>query len=499
MPSTDDAYRELLDRAREIHALTMTKELLEWDQETCMPKKGVELRSREVAALAGVIHERETDGRLGELLEQLTGAELEPGPAANLRDIRRSVDRARKVPAALVKQIAEVGSKAMEAWARARQQSDFEAFAPLLTRMVELKREQAGCLTTAGAPLYDALLDEFEEGATVTETGSLLAALRDRLVPLAQKIRESSVTPDEGVVQGHFPLALQQRLCREVAAALGFDFEGGRLDVSAHPFTCGTLGDTRITTRYDEGDLRPALFALVHEAGHGMYEQGLHPEHLGTPLGMYCSMGLHESQSRLWENAVGRSRAFCQHLFAKANEIFPDGLKGDAEALYRAVNVSRSSLIRVEADEVTYNLHIVIRFEIERDLISGALEVADLPATWNGKYEALLGITPPDDAQGCLQDVHWAWGLFGYFPTYTLGNLYAAQFYARASQDIDDLDGKLAAGETAALLQWLREKIHRQGRLLQPAALVEQVCGTLPSAEPFMEYLETKYGELYGL
>jgi carboxypeptidase Taq len=384
-------------------------------------------------------------------------------------------------------------------WQEARKNNDFATFAPLLTKMVDLKRQQAEALGYAETP-YDALLDEFEPGELTSRVTAVLGALRDELVPLVGQIRDGGRSPDLSILERSYPIEVQRSFGRAAAAKIGFDFERGRLDVTAHPF-CTGLGpnDCRITTRYDEHFFNAGFFGILHEAGHGIYDQGLRPDQYGLPVGEAVSMGIHESQSRLWEILVGRSLPFWRHMYPEAKRAFAGAL-GDVTLgrFYFAVNDVRPSLIRVEADEYTYNLHILIRFELEQALIKGDLSVNDLQLAWQDKYREYLGIEVPSDADGVLQDIHWSAGLFGYFPTYSLGNLYAAQFYEQADQELGGLDQRFTRGEFGLLKRWLQAKIHRQGQRYTAAELCERVTGKALSHEPLMRHLRKKYELLYA-
>jgi carboxypeptidase Taq len=502
----DAAYEELIRRSKEQALLASCSSLLGWDEQTYMPRGGADHRGNQMALLAGLHHEKATDPRIGTLLGTLEGSELATDPespaAVNLREIRRGYDRQTKLPRALVEELARTTSLAQQEWVAARQKSDFARFRPWLERVVHLKRREAECLS-GGTASYDVLLDEYEPGATGAELARLFAALRQALVPLVEAILGSRVRPDLSVLRqaGGYPLDRQRIFGEAVAAAIGFDFRCGRLDTAAHPFCSGIgPGDCRITTRYEPADFSDALFGVLHETGHALYDQGLDPEHFGTPMGEAVSLGVHESQSRLWENAVGRSRPFWTHVFPLAQQIFPGTLAGVAlDDLLLAVNRVEPSLVRVQADEVTYNLHVLLRFELEQALLSGDLAVGDVPAAWNEGMQRLLGLTPPGDAEGCLQDIHWSAGLFGYFPTYTLGNVYAAQLFARAGVELGDLNAAFARGEFAGLLGWLRDRVHRHGRRYRPARLIEQATRTAPDPRPLVDALHTKYSALYRL
>lgn len=495
-------YERLVGLQRQLKLLSGASSLLGWDQETYMPSKGTELRADQLALIAGIWHERFVGGELGALLEKCERTEdsLDDAARVNLRETRRAYDRATKLSKELVEEIAKTTSLAQEAWAKARKANDFSAFAPWLEKVLVLKRRVAAAIGRKGQNAYDVLLDEYEPDETTEGLTALFDELEAGVVPLLKRIVASKRKPRSEILVRRYPREKQEAFGRRVAGDMGFDFDAGRLDVSAHPFCSGIVPtDVRITTRYDENDLTGALFGIMHEAGHGLYEQGLDARWLGTPLAEACSTGVHESQSRLWENQVGRSRPFWSHYFPELKKTFADSLRDvNLDDFVFAVNEVKPSLIRTEADEVTYNLHVLLRFQVERDLLSMKLAVSDLPRFWNEKMEELLGITPPTDADGCLQDIHWSLGAFAYFPTYTLGNVYAAQLFAKARAELD-LDRKLAKGELRPLREWLLEKVHRRGMFLRPRALIEDVTGKAPSVADFVKYLETKYGELYDL
>jgi carboxypeptidase Taq len=500
------AYDELIRRSKEQTLLASCSSLLGWDEQTYMPRGGAEHRGNQMALLAGLHHEKATDPRIGTLLEAIEGSDLVHDPesvaAVNVRELRRSFDRQTRLPRTLVEELARTTTLAQQEWVVARQKNEFPHFRPWLEKIIHLKQREAECLT-GGTVAYDALLDEYEPGATSAEVGRLFAVLRRELVPLVEAILSSPLRPDPTLLRSVAGYAIdrQQVFGEAVAAALGFDFHRGRLDTTAHPFCTGIgPGDCRMTTRYDPSDFSDALFGVLHETGHALYDQGLDPEHYGTPMGEAVSLGVHESQSRLWENAVGRSRPFWSHVLPLAQRIFHEALAGIAlDDFLFAVNRVEPSLIRVHADEVTYNLHVLLRFELEQALLCGDLVVGEVPYAWNEAMQRLLGLTPPDDAGGCLQDIHWSCGLFGYFPTYTLGNLYAAQLFARASAELGDLGPSFARGEFTPLLDWLRTKVHRQGRRYRAAPLIAHATGAPPSPEPLVAALREKYGMLYQL
>jgi len=502
--STQQLYERFVGLLRETELLDSCSSLLGWDQETYMPERGADHRAEQLALLAGMVHAKRTDpeikGLLGELEQSKLMADPQSAAAVNVRETRRVCDRASRVPPKLVEEIARTTSLARGHWVEARKKGDFSRFLPWLEKIVSLKQQEAEALGYGDHP-YDALLDDYEPGATSAGLGKLFEPLRSALADLLQRIVNSPTQAPVEVLTRRYPVSDQEAFGRMAAQAIHFDFHGGRLDVTTHPFCTGIgPGDTRITTRYDEHDLGNSFFSILHECGHGIYDQGLDPQHYGTPLGKAVSLGIHESQSRLWENYVGRSRPFWEHFFPQAQAAFPDALSDVAlDDFHRAVNDVRPSFIRTESDEVTYNLHIFLRFELERALIVGDLKPADVPGVWNETFERDFGLRPPDDRRGCLQDIHWSGGGIGYFPTYTLGNLYGAQFFARARVELGDLDAQLARGEFAPLKSWLNEKIHRQGQRWRGAELVAVVTGKPPSHEALAGYLENKYGELYGV
>ncbi|NOY43131.1 MAG: carboxypeptidase M32 [Planctomycetes bacterium] len=504
MANHEETFQRLCDQAKEAAMIDSILQLLEWDERTKMPSTGGAYRADQAAYLAGLTHQKQTEPKIGHWLEELANSPLTADPhsdtGAIVRLLRRDYEKKVKLPQTLVEELTRTASHAQQVWAEARQANDFAKFQPLLEKTVGLKRQEAAALGYEATP-YDALLDQYEPGETAENVARVLSALRDALVPLVQAIADSSTRPEVAVLAREYPTAAQEQLGKQAAAEIGFSFEAGRLDVTDHPF-CVTLGprDIRLTTRYDERSFNDGFFSILHEAGHGIYEQGLPDEQFGTPLGEYVSTAIHESQSRMWENQVGLSQSFWQHFYPQAQQAFPTALSDvDLATFHQAINEVRPSLIRVEADEVTYNLHILIRFELEKALIEDDLQVADLPGAWNEKYKHYLGITPPNDTDGVLQDVHWSAGLFGYFPTYALGNLYAAQFFVQAQKDLGDLDASFAKGQFSPLREWLRTNIHQHGRRYTPAELVQRITNAPLSHEPLMNHLTKKYGELYNL
>lgn len=489
-------FEEVCRYARQTAAWASIDAVLGWDERTHLPPAAAEHRAEQSALLAGLVHQRWTDPTFGRQIEELAG-DSDGDAALIARRLRRQRDRRIKMPKTLVERLARIAIVGQQAWQDARQNNDFPTFQPVLKEIVELKRQQAEAIGYDDCP-YDALLDEYEPEERTSRVAGVLGQLRDALTPLVGAIQQSGRHPNIALLYRDFPIARQERFGRTVASAIGFNFACGRLDETAHPF-CTTLGpyDCRITTAYDEHHFGSALFSILHEAGHGLYEQGLPVEWFGLPLGEAISLGLHESQSRLWENFVGRGRPFWTFYYPHAQQQFSALRDISFDDFYFAVNDVRPSLIRIEADEATYNLHILIRFELERALLDGQLQADELPVAWNEKYKNYLGIASPSDRDGVLQDVHWGAGLIGYFPTYALGNLYAAQFFAQAQCDIDDLDSRLAAGDFRPLLDWLRDRIHRHGQRWSSAELVRRVTGRELSIEPLMEHLRTKLSPLY--
>ncbi len=481
----------------EIDDLSSATEVLEWDQETYMPRKGLPGRGKVMATLAGLRHDKLCAPELRTLAEDLAADSVEGSAGlAQGREAIRQIDRAVKVPTALTREIAELESLSLAAWSEARKTSSFPIYQPLLERMVELKRQEAACVASAGSA-YDGLLDDYEPGAKEAELIPLFADLRAALVPILQTA-QSRAPVDESAVQGAFPEAAQRALGQRAAAAFGFRFDAGRLDLSTHPFCTGfNRGDVRMTWRFEEGDFRPALYGILHETGHGLYEQGLPEVWARTPLGAPVSLGIHESQSRLWENLVGRSKGFWKWALPLLHEHLPGTSKVTVDGIWKALHTVKPSLIRVEADEATYNLHVAIRFDIERRLFAGNLEVSQLPEAWDDAYEELLGIRAERVAEGVLQDIHWALGSFGYFPTYTLGTLASCQLFEAATEQLGDLEGQFGQGEFAPLLRWLRQEVHQHGRFYSAGELIERTTGKPLGAEAFLKYVRRNVEEAY--
>jgi carboxypeptidase Taq len=481
--------RRLYELWAEIRDLGAASELMDWDDETQVPLQGHEARGPLSATLAALRHRKLLDPELAEILDACADlAEEGSVLAAQVRKARHEVDRAVRVPEPLVKAISETRTAATQAWRGAREDKDFASLAPHLERLIALKREESAAIA-GGDPPYDALIQEFEPGATEARLTPLFAELEKRLAPLVRAVRESGMTVDETPARGKYPADWQEAFSRQLATAVGFDFDRGRLDLSTHPFCMG-LHPT---------DVRPAVFGVLHETGHGLYEQGLPRKWDRTPLGTHVSLGVHESQSRLWENHVGRSRGFWRWALPRFRTAFPDAGTVELDALWKALHTVRPTLIRVEADEATYNLHILVRFELEKALFANDLEVSELPAAWDDLYEKLLGIRPKDPTEGVLQDIHWPQALFGYFPTYTLGNLAAAQLFEAAGEDLGDLEDAFSRGELSPLLDWMRERIHRHGARYPAPELIERATGRPLSADPLMRHLERNAAEVYGV
>ena len=495
MSDVSPAYRKLLKRAREISLLSSTSEVLGWDEETYLPTKALDHRAEQMAYLSGRAHRLFTASQVGEWISECEqhGFAADSDEAANIREWRRSYNRKTKIPARLVEKFARTRSHAREAWGEARKQSKFKLFKPHFQKLLNLHLQFADLWSYTGSP-YNAHLDEYEPGARAEDLRELFAKLRPEIVSILGPAVERSVATPRSLLNGNYPVAAQQAFNREVATAMGFDFDAGRIDTTTHPF-CSGLGpnDCRLTTRYNEQDFTQSLYGIMHEAGHGLYDQGLPKEHFGTPLGNAVSLGIHESQSRLWENHVGRDPSFWQHWHPIACKHFPDLKRLTPEQVTAAVNHVEPSFIRVEADQVTYDLHIILRFEIEMKLIERQLAVADVPAYWNEQFEKSFGLKVPDDAHGCLQDIHWSIGTIGYFPTYSLGNLNAAQLMQKAHADKPSLQAELARGKYSTLLGWLREKVHRHGMRHHPQELMRLATGEPTGTAAHLENLREKF------
>jgi carboxypeptidase Taq len=502
MPTSVEELRTAL---AEISDLGRARALLAWDERTQMPPAGAESRAEQEATLARVRHERLIADQLGKLLEaaaaEVDGASYDSVEASLVRATRREWEKARRVPAELRAEMTRESSRGEHVWMEARERSDFESFLPSLERNVELRRRYAECFEGFGGfeHPYDPLLDDYEPGMTTAEVAAILGELRDGVRPLVAAVAQHADAVDDSCLYGHFPLHAQEALAGEIVAGLPLPEDSYRLDPTVHPFaTAISPLDIRITTRFDEGYLGTSLWSVVHEAGHGMYENGVAPELARSPLGSPASLGFHESQSRLWENWVGRSRPYLATLAPRLRELFPEQFADvDAEQLYRAANKIEPSLIRVEADQVTYNLHVVLRLELELEIFEGRLELSDLPEAWNARTAEYLGLEVPDDARGVLQDVHWAAGVFGYFPTYSLGNLIAAQIWDAAVGEIPDLEQRIGRGDLATLHAWLAERLYRHGNKFMPKELIERVVGGPIDVGPYLRQLHERAAEIY--
>ncbi len=492
------AFSDLMEFQRETEALAQIAGRLGWDQETMMPEGAAHQRGEEMAAIEGVLHARRTDPRVGAWLEAAEAPDA--AGARSLELIRRAYGRNAAVPAKLAAEIARVTSLAQGVWAEARSRNDVAHFLPTLEKVVELTREKGQALAAAGfgaGDAYDALLDDYEPDATAAGIAAMFDRMRPRLVALREAVLGAENHPEP--LSGHFAESRQLGLARDLATAFGYDWNRGRLDLAVHPFSSGSGNDARITTRVVEADPFNCFYSTIHEVGHAAYELGIDPAHFFTPLGQGVSMGVHESQSRIYENQLGRSRAFTGWFHGQMHAIFGELSAASADAFYRAVNRVQSGFIRTEADEVHYNLHIMMRFNLERALFGGRLEVADLEDAWNTRFAQDFGVAVDRPAHGMLQDVHWSVGLFGYFPTYTLGNVYAGCLHKALRADLPELDTSLAAGDARPATEWLREKVQRFGGLYRPAEVIGRACGFAPTEEPLLDYLEAKFRAIYGL
>ena len=487
------ALEELMTFQGETEALAQIAGRLGWDQETMMPRGSARQRGAEMAAMEAVLHARRSDPRVAEWLEAAVPGD-EAG-AAQLREIRRSYDRATKVPADLAKTLAQLTSESQGIWAQARADEDVAAFLPTLKQVVRLKREEGAALADGG-DVYDAMLQDYEPGTTASNITKIFDAMRVRLVALRSAILEK---PMPAGLTGDFDERLQMKLARNLARDFGYDMNRGRLDKAVHPFSSGSGSDVRITTRTDPTDPFNCIYSTIHETGHACYELNIDPAYNLTPLGRGVSMGVHESQSRIYENQLGRSQAFTGWLFGRMIRTFGDIGVADADGFYAAVNRVRNGYIRTEADEVQYNLHIMLRYDLERALMAGDLEVDDLEAAWNDRFAADFGYAVDKPSNGVLQDVHWSVGLFGYFPTYSLGNVYAGCLYRALRAAVPTLDSQLALGELAPATDWLRANLQTHGGLYAPRDVIARASGAEPSEGPLLDYLEAKFNALYGL
>ena len=494
MTVNNTAFADLMAFQRETEALSQVAGRLGWDQETVMPRGAADQRSEEMSAIEGVLHARRTDARIAGWLD--AAAPDSAVAAAQIRHIRRSFTRTSKVPADLAQALAKLTSRAQGVWAEARAGEDVAGFLPTLSEVINLKRQEAAALAQGG-DLYDALIDDYEPGATAASLGAMFDAMRPRLVALRSAVLGAAHQP--AGLSGSFAADGQMRVARDLAASFGYDWAYGRLDLAVHPFSSGSGRDVRITTRVVESDPFNCFYSTIHEVGHACYELGIDPAYGLTPLGQGVSMGVHESQSRIYENQLGRSRAFTGWMFGKIGAQFGDVGVADADAFYASVNQVRSGFIRTEADEIHYNLHIMMRFDLESALIRGDLGVGDLEGAWNDRFRADFGVAVDKPSHGMLQDVHWSCGLFGYFPTYSLGNVYAGCLHKALRADLPDLDDQLARGDTSAATGWLRDKVQQHGGLYTPRETIALACGFEPSEAPLLDYLEAKFRGLYRI
>jgi len=499
MSNSSPLYQQYQTSLQKIADVKYAAAVLQWDQETYIPAKGAEARGRQIATLTELAHEQFTSAELGSLLQELKGRnDLTPQQQRNVELSWEDYTKNKKLPAAFVRQLSETVNKAFHDWIQARKSSQFSLFQQPLHELVKLKKQEADYLGYEGHA-YNALLNDYEKGATVKQIDELFGHLKVQLTQLLDSIKQKPQVDDSFLRQPYNKDA-QWAFGMDLLKKIGFDFEAGRQDISEHPFTINfSNNDVRLTTRVDENDLGNMTWSCLHEGGHGLYEQGLPAEFYGLPLGEYCSLSIHESQSRLWENCVGRGLPFWEHNFSLAQTFFPQQLgQLNVQQFYKAINKVQPSLIRTEADELTYHFHVMVRYEIEKLLVEGAIGAKDIPAYWNEYYQRYLGVTVPDDRQGCLQDVHWSHGSFGYFATYSLGSLYAAQLYAAIQQQNVSVEQEIANGSTQSVLQWLRQEVHQYGRYYTSDELCKKATGKPLDAAYFIEYATKKYNIIYS-
>ncbi len=488
-------YNDLMAFQKQTEALSQVAGRLGWDQETMMPRGAAAQRGEEMAAMQSMLHARRIDPKVGAWLAEIDADTLDQVGQAQVRDIRKSFERTQKVPADLAAEIAKTTSLAQGTWAQARADEDVAAFLPVLQEVVRLKREEGQALAEGGS-VYDAMIDDYEPDMTAKGLADMFDAMRPRLVALRAAVLDAKA-PQE--LFGTYPEDKQLALSDEIAKVFGYNFDLGRIDKAVHPFSSGSGQDVRITTRTSEDDPFNCIYSTIHEVGHACYEQSVDNAYLLTPIGRGVSMGVHESQSRIYENQLGRSRAFTGWLFDQMRKRFDEFDSSSEEAFYATVNRVNKGYIRTEADEIQYNLHVMLRFDLERALMSGDLEVVDLEAAWNDRFAADFGYAVDKPSNGVLQDVHWSVGLFGYFPTYALGNLYAGCLHETLRADVPDLDAQLRKGELAPATEWLKDKLQQHGALRSPEDTITHACGKAPSAEPMLSYLEKKFSEIYDL
>ncbi len=493
-------YSTLKNKIQKIADINNAAAVLNWDQETYMPKKGGDFRAQQLSTLAGLAHKLFTEKETGDLINSLIkDNSLSQDEKLNIVLLKENYDKYCKYSTEFVEEMSMAVSQCFQAWQQAKQNNDFASYAPSLKKLVDLKRKECELLGYSGHP-YNALLNEYEKGSTTAEVEELFNDVKAQLVPFVKLIATKTNVNDDFFYQ-HFDKDKQWNFGIDLLKQMGYDFDAGRQDISSHPFTTAfNPNDVRVTTRVNENDFSEMIWSCIHEGGHGLYEQGLPAEEYGMPLGEFISLGIHESQSRLWENNVGRSLVYWNNNINLAKKYFPEQLKNvSAEDFYKAMNKVQPSLIRTNADELTYHFHIIIRFEIEKRLIEGSIEVDELPKYWNEKYKEYLGVDVPNDTQGVLQDIHWSHGSFGYFPTYSIGSFYAAQFFHFASKAIPNLATKIEKGDTSELLAWLRENIHKHGKKYTASELCERICNEKLNFKYFMDYAKNKYAGIYGI
>ena len=496
-------YQALVERLQEISQIGSIMGVLHWDQEVIMPKGGADSRAKQISALAGVHHEKATHPEVGDLLEKLSSCDdsnFNDFEKTNISEAQWAYDRSVRVPEDLVREIAELGSRGHMTWIQARKDDRFSDFAPVLEKFVQLIKKRSEFIDPDKSP-YDVNIENFERGTSTAQLDPLFDNLKLQLIPLIKDISESKNKPDASFLEGNFPIDVQEKLGKQISSDMGFSFDHGRMDVSVHPFCGGgDSTDVRITTRYRPDNFVESLYAVIHETGHGLYEQGRMPDAKDLPVSESLTMGIHESQSLFWERMIAQRKSFCAHYLDTFASAFPNKLKGiSAQQFYEGINLCHPSFIRVEADEVTYPMHVILRYELEKGLFDGSISVDQLPDLWNDKMEEYLGIRPPNNKMGVLQDVHWSSGSFGYFPSYTLGAMYASQFYNAMLKDIPDTESQIEQGRFENIKNWLNKNIHSKGTLLSPSELVKQVTGEPLNYKYFISYLREKYGNIYKL
>ncbi|HRO47774.1 carboxypeptidase M32 [Agriterribacter sp.] len=495
--TSQQLYEQYTAQMHKIADVKYALAVLQWDQETYLPAKGASLRGQQMATLSEIAHQLFAEEKLGSLLNELSAAGgltdmQQRNVALTLEDYKKN----KKYTSAFVRELAEATSRSYHAWIEARKQNDFRVFEKSLGDLIRLKKEEVHILGFEQHP-YDALLNEFEKGATVAWLDALFDELQQPLQSLLSTVMQRP-QPDDGFLHQHFDKDAQWRFGLDMLKRMGYDFEAGRQDISEHPFTTSfNTSDVRVTTRIDENDFTSMTWSCLHEGGHALYEQGLPANQYGLPLGEYCSLGIHESQSRLWENCIGRNKAFIEHNIPLIRQYFPQLNQAGAQQLFAAVNKVKPSLIRTEADELTYHFHVMIRYALEKKLVEGSVDVKDIPSFWNESYKTLLGVDVPDDKNGCLQDIHWSHGSFGYFPTYSLGSLYAAQFFAGMQKQYAGLTDQIANGDYTLIHQWLQTHVYQYGRAYTSSELCNKITDEPLQLKYFMQYLTNKYRAVY--